>query len=86
MNLADLSGIEAYEMLLADCISQEEAGELKYDIDSLTKELFSIRGMNCEPLNFSLKEAKTAKIKVDKSNKFDSPYGGIVEHYLNLGN
>lgn len=83
---ADLSGIEAYEALLADCISQEEAGELKYDIDSLTKELFSIRGMNCMPLNFSLEENRTAKIKVDKSNTFDSPYGGIVEHYLNLGN
>lgn len=81
---ADLSGIEAYEALLADCINQEEAGELKYNIDSLTKELFSIRGMNCKPLNFSFEGSKKTKIKVDKSNAFTSPYGGIVEHYLNL--
>ena len=73
----DLSGIEAFEAIKAEC----EEDCMKYEIDALKKECFAIRGMNISSLKFAAKPEKAPKIKVEKDNKEKLPYGGLFEKY-----
>lgn len=68
---ADLEGIEAFETLKSDCMS--------YDMATLEEKCFAIRGRNTNTKSFS--KEKTPKLIVEKEDKSDEPYGGIVIKY-----
>lgn len=68
----DLSGIEAFEKLRESC------GE--YEVDAIEEKCYAIRGRNGMPKKFSL-DCKTPKLKVDKKNTSNEPYGGIFAKY-----
>lgn len=68
----DLAGVEAFEELTKDID--------KYDVETLEEKCFAIRGRNTSAIKFT-KNEKTPKIKVDKENVADNPYGGLMEKY-----
>ena len=72
----DLNGIDAFEALRSDCS--------KYDLESLEEKCYAIRGRNGAALKFSNKE-KTPKLKVDKTNISNEPYGGLFVKYAKTG-
>lgn len=72
----DLVGVEAFEALKSDC----EADCMKYELDVLEEKCYAIRGRNSGQAKFAL-ETKTPKIKIDKEQKANLPYGGIFEEY-----
>lgn len=69
---ADLNGIEAFENLKGSCDN--------YDLETIEEKCFAIRGRLSQNAKFTL-EPKTPKIKVEKTNTEDLPYGGIFEKY-----
>lgn len=68
----DLAGIEAFEALRDDCS--------EYDAETLEEKCYAIRGRNGSKANFAL-DAKTPKIKVEKTETTKEPYGGLFEKY-----
>ncbi|MBQ0014771.1 MAG: hypothetical protein KBS82_05565 [Oscillospiraceae bacterium] len=67
----DLVGVEAFEALRENCA--------EYDAETLEEKCFAIRGRNGSKFAY---ESKAPKIKVEKTNIENEPYGGIVEKYL----
>ena len=68
----DLVGVEAFEALRENCA--------EYDAESLEEKCYAIRGRNGSVAKFSL-ENKTPKLKVDKPDISNEPYGGIFTQY-----
>lgn len=68
----DLVGVEAFEALRENCA--------EYDAESLEEKCYAIRGRNGGVAKFSL-ENKTPKLKVDKTDISNEPYGGIFTQY-----
>ena len=68
----DLVGVEAFEALRENCA--------EYDAESLEEKCYAIRGRNGSVAKFSL-ENKTPKLKVDKTDISNEPYGGIFIQY-----
>ena len=68
----DLVGVEAFEALRENCA--------EYDAESLEEKCYAIRGRNGSVAKFSL-ENKTPKLKVDKTDISNEPYGGIFTQY-----
>lgn len=68
----DLVGVEAFEALRENCA--------EYDAESLEEKCYAIRGRNGSVVKFSL-ENKTPKLKVDKTDISNEPYGGIFTQY-----
>ena len=69
----DLAGVEAFEALRDDCA--------KYDIETLEEKCYAIRGRQVQTsAKFSL-EPKAPKIKIDKNEQRNTPYGGLFEKY-----
>lgn len=72
---SNLEGIEAFDELMQH--------KNDYELDELVEKCFAIRGRNMSKLKFS-ESSKAPKIKVQKENFEDKPYGGIVEKYRNM--
>lgn len=72
----DLVGIEAFETLRENCMN--------YDLEILEEKCFAIRGRNGSASKFSL-ENKTPKLKVNKTDVSNEPYGGLFVKYANIG-
>ncbi len=71
----DIADVDAFKEL------QEHADE--YELDVLEEKCFAIRGKYGAPMNFSLNNGNTPKIKIKKTNTSQKkPYGGLVEKYL----
>lgn len=68
----DLVGVEAFETLRENC--------MEYDIETLEEKCYAIRGRNGGAAKFAL-ENKTPKIKVEKTDVSNEPYGGIFAKY-----
>lgn len=68
----DLAGIEAFENLKDNCAD--------YDIETLEEKCYAIRGRQGVAAKFGL-EQKPPKIKVEKENHDNAPYGGLFEKY-----
>ena len=68
----DLVGVEAFETLRENC--------MEYDIETLEEKCYAIRGRNGGAAKFAL-ENKTPKIKVEKTDVSNEPYGGIFTKY-----
>lgn len=69
---ADLIGVEAFEQLRSNASD--------YDIETLEEKCYAIRGRNGSPAKFGL-ESKPTKIKVEKTEPTDEPYGGVMLKY-----
>lgn len=68
----DLVGVEAFEALRENCA--------EYDVESLEEKCYAIRGRNGGVAKFSA-ESKSPKLKVDKTDISNEPYGGIFAQY-----
>lgn len=68
----DLVGIEAFENLREKC--------MEYDIETLEEKCFAIRGRSGASTKFTLK-SQTPKLKVEKADMSDEPYGGVFALY-----
>lgn len=68
----DLVGVEAFEALRENC--------MEYDIETLEEKCYAIRGRNGGAAKFAL-ENKTPKLKVEKTDAANEPYGGIFAKY-----
>lgn len=68
----DLAGIEAFEALRENCA--------EYDVEALEEKCYAIRGRNGGVARFSL-ENKAPRLKVDKTEIVNEPYGGIFAQY-----
>lgn len=68
----DLVGVEAFENLRENCA--------EYDVETLEEKCYAIRGRNGSVAKFSLEE-KTPKLKVNKTDISNEPYGGIFAEY-----
>lgn len=68
----DLVGVEAFEALRENCA--------EYDVESLEEKCYAIRGRNGSVAKFSA-ESKSPKLKVDKTDISNEPYGGIFAQY-----
>ncbi|MBP5462522.1 MAG: hypothetical protein J6Y20_10385 [Lachnospiraceae bacterium] len=68
----DLVGVEAFENLREHC--------MEYDTETIEEKCYAIRGRNGTVAKFAL-ENKTPKLKVDKVEPTDEPYGGIMQKY-----
>ena len=68
----DLVGVEAFEALRDNCAD--------YDVATLEEKCFAIRGRNGSVAKFSL-EDKAPKLKVNKTDISNEPYGGIFAQY-----
>ena len=68
----DLVGVEAFEALRENCA--------EYDAETLEEKCYAIRGRNGGVAKFSL-EQKTPKIKIEKTDMSNEPYGGIFTQY-----
>lgn len=68
----DLVGVEAFEALRENCA--------EYDVEALEEKCYAIRGRNGSVAKFSL-EGKTPKLKVEKTDMSNEPYGGIFTQY-----
>lgn len=68
----DLVGVEVFETLRENC--------MEYDIETLEEKCYAIRGRNGGAAKFAL-ENKTPKIKVEKTDASNEPYGGIFAKY-----
>ena len=53
---------------------------MEYDIETLEEKCYAIRGRNGGAAKFAL-ENKTPKIKVEKTDVSNEPYGGIFTKY-----
>jgi len=71
-NFEDLVGVEAFERL------KENASQ--YDKEALEEKCYAIRGRNGVPTKFGL-ESGAPKIKVEKTDMSDEPYGGVMLKY-----
>lgn len=68
----DLVGVEAFEALRDNCAD--------YDVATLEEKCFAIRGRNGSVAKFSL-EDKAPKLRVQKTDISNEPYGGIFAQY-----
>ncbi len=68
----DLVGVEAFETLRENC--------MKYDIETLEEKCYAIRGRSGIAAKFVL-ENKIPKLKVEKTDVSNEPYGGIFTKY-----
>lgn len=68
----DLVGVEAFEMLRENC--------MEYDIEALEEKCYAIRGRNGSMAKFAI-ENKIPKLKVEKTDVSNEPYGGIFSKY-----
>lgn len=68
----DLAGIEDFDKL--------SENRSDFELDVLEEKLYALRGRFGTIAKFSL-ETKTPKLKVDKENKSNEPYGGLFEKY-----
>ena len=68
----DLVGVEAFETLRENC--------MEYDIETLEEKCYAIRGRNGGAAKFAL-ENKVPKLKVEKTETTNEPYGGIFTKY-----
>ena len=68
----DLVGVEAFENL--------REHYMEYDTETLEEKCYAIRGRNGTAVKFAL-ENKTPKLKVEKSETSDEPYGGLFAKY-----
>lgn len=68
----DLVGVEAFETLRENC--------MEYDVETLEEKCYAIRGRNGVSAKFAL-ENKTPKLKVEKTDVSNEPYGGIFAKY-----
>lgn len=69
----DLSGNEAFEQVC------EHASD--YSVEELEEKCYAIRGRMNSKTNFSLEHQKTPKLRVEKPEPNDEPYGGIFAKY-----
>lgn len=74
---ANLDGIEEFDALKSDC------SEMK--VEELEEKCFAILGRNSAAAKFSY-EPKSAKIKVQKEDCVDEPYGGLFQRYGRTAN
>lgn len=72
----DLDGIESFEVLRENCMN--------YDLETLEEKCFAIRGRNGTVSKFAL-ENKAPKLKVDKTEITNEPYGGLFIKYAAKG-
>lgn len=72
----DLDGVEMFEALKTEC----EEDCMKYEIDVLEEKCFAIRGRQNYQLKFAANQG-APRIKVEKENNVNLPYGGIFEKY-----
>lgn len=72
----DLVGVEAFEALRENFMN--------FDLETLEEKCFAIRGRNGSVSKFSL-ESKTPKLKVDKTDVSNEPYGGLFVKYAKAG-
>lgn len=68
----DLVGVEAFEALREHC--------MEYDTETIEEKCYAIRGRNGTAAKFAL-ENKTPKLKVEKTETSDEPYGGLFAKY-----
>ena len=68
----DLVGVEAFENLRDNCAD--------YDVEALEEKCFAIRGRTGTVAKFSAEE-KAPKLKVNKTEISNEPYGGIFTEY-----
>jgi hypothetical protein len=68
----DLVGVEAFENLRDNCAD--------YDVEALEEKCFAIRGRTGTVAKFSAEE-KAPKLKVNKTEISNEPYGGIFTQY-----
>lgn len=68
----DLVGVEAFENL--------REHYMEYDTETLEEKCYAIRGRNGTAVKFAL-ENKTPKLKVEKTETSDEPYGGLFAKY-----
>lgn len=68
----DLVGVEAFENLCEHC--------MEYDVETLEEKCYAIRGRNGTTAKFAL-EHKTPKLKVEKTETSNEPYGGLFVKY-----
>lgn len=69
---AELDGIEEFENLKSNVDNME--------IGSIEEKCFAIKGKNIQ-FKFSTEPSKTIKLKIDKSEESNEPYGGIFRKY-----
>lgn len=68
----DLIGVEAFEELRDACAD--------YDVTTLEEKCYAIRGRQTPTAKFGL-EPKAPKLKVEKEDTGNAPYGGLFEKY-----
>ena len=68
----DLIGVEAFEALRDACDD--------YDIETLEEKCYAIRGRQAQSAKFAF-EPKAPKLKIEKENRDNLPYGGLFEKY-----
>lgn len=68
----DLTGVEAFEALRETC--------MEYDVETLEEKCYAIRGRNGGAAKFT-NESRTPKIKVEKTDVSNEPYGGLFAKY-----
>lgn len=68
----DLTGIDAFEELKKNCDN--------YDIETLEEKCYALRGKYGVSEKFSF-EQKAPKLKVEKTESCNEPYGGLFERY-----
>lgn len=69
----DLEGIEAFDTLRANCA--------EYDLETLEEKCYAIRGRNGATVKFAFEANKTPKVKVEKTDISNEPYGGLFDKY-----
>ncbi len=69
---ADLAGVEAFEQLRENCS--------EYDTETLEEKCYAIRGRQAPQAKFSLDETQP-KLKVERHEISNEPYGGIFAQY-----
>lgn len=73
----DLVGVEEYDALRENCA--------EYELDALEEKCFAIRGRRGVTAKFA-HESKPPKLKVDKTQPVNEPYGGLFARYGHTDN
>lgn len=73
----DLVGVEEFDALRDNCA--------EYELSTLEEKCFAIRGRVGTSAKFT-HESKTPKLKVDKTNYVNEPYGGLFARYGHTDN
>ena len=73
----DLVGVEEFDALRENCA--------EYELDALEEKCFAIRGRRGASAKFA-HESKPTKLKVDKTQPVNEPYGGLFARYGHTDN